>query len=106
MLLAQVIKAKSLVVRFIAIKQIRTLFINRLSDFSQWCTVLLVQQLGDSHIKISRTALSILIETTEDDECLRSLIAKKPYNFLQDIPNGNSLLVRLLSVPEGFSYVS
>lgn len=106
MLLAQALKAKSLVVRFVAMKQIRTLFRKRLIDFSRWCTILLVQQLCDSHAKIANTALSILIETTEDTDCLHSLINKKPYQFLQGMDNGHTLLIKFLSVTEGFKYVS
>ena len=105
MLLASALKAKSLVVRFVVMRQIGVLFKKGLPDFSQWCIVLLVQQLGDSNSKIASTALSILHECAEDPECLESIIARKPYELLNQVDSGHTLLVRLLSTTAGFRYV-
>ena len=104
MLLAKSLNADSVIVKYVAIRQIEALF-GRVPDFSDWCVQLLVQKLKDPDTKVSSTAVRILTEATEDYQCTESMIAKKPYDALRCDPAGKKLLMRFLSRPSGFEYV-
>lgn len=106
MLLGSLLKSKSLVVRFLAMRQMGTLYKKGINDFSDWCIILLVQQLADGDKKIANTALNMLNDCAEDNACLQSIISQKPYNVLSSLDNGNSLLLKMLSLTTGFKYVS
>lgn len=76
-------------------------------DFSSWGVELLVRQLNDGDVKVTKSALSILDEACDEVEYLDSLIATKPSVLLKlGLPAGKDLWLRLLSRPHGFKLLS
>ncbi|KAM3874200.1 rapamycin-insensitive companion of mTOR-like [Diretmus argenteus] len=108
--LARVILSKILTAatdncRLYATKHLRVLLRANVEFFSNWGMELLVTQLHDRNKTISMEALDILDEACEDTANLHALIQMKPaLTHLGD--KGVLLLLRFLSIPKGFSYLS
>jgi rapamycin-insensitive companion of mTOR len=106
-LLAKALNAPSRVVRYMSTKRLQTLMRSGVSDFSEWGIRFLVQKLSDDDQKVSVFALSILEEASSESSYLDSLINKRAFEVLEKSgKNGADLLLRFLSRPSGFSYLS
>ena len=106
MLLATCLKARSLVTRFLVIKQMTALYRRKLvDDFHDWCVPLLVEQLSYSEGKVALVALDLLRECSKQKECMEAIIKTHCYEPLSQLEAGKDLLFGFLSKPSGFHYV-
>ncbi|KNC51424.1 pianissimo A [Thecamonas trahens ATCC 50062] len=104
-LLAKAMTCKNRNIRYIATRHMRVLLRAGVSDFPNWGTDLLVTQLNDSDKDISATALKILVESCEDADTLATLISKRPLLATLE-GKGKDILLRFLSSPAGFGYLT
>ncbi|KAM7393403.1 hypothetical protein PAMA_008183 [Pampus argenteus] len=104
-ILSKILTAATDSCRLYATKHLRVLLRASVEFFSSWGIELLVTQLHDRNKTISKEALDILDEACEDEANLHALIEMKPaLTHLGD--KGVLLLLRFLSIPKGFSYLS
>ncbi|CAJ1070974.1 rapamycin-insensitive companion of mTOR-like [Xyrichtys novacula] len=104
-ILSKVLTAASDTCRLYATKHLRVLLRAGVEFFSNWGMELLVTQLYDRNKTVSMEALDILDEACEDKTNLHALTEMKPaLSHLGD--KGVLLLLRFLSIPKGFSYLS
>ncbi|XP_071322284.1 rapamycin-insensitive companion of mTOR-like isoform X2 [Trachinotus anak] len=104
-ILSKILTAATDTCRLYATKHLRVLLRASVEFFSNWGIELLVTQLHDRNKTISMEALDILDEACEDKANLHALIEMKPaVTHLGD--KGVLLLLRFLSIPKGFSYLS
>ncbi|XP_024286935.1 rapamycin-insensitive companion of mTOR isoform X1 [Oncorhynchus tshawytscha] len=104
-ILSKILTAATDNCRLYATKHLRVLLRANVEFFSNWGIELLVTQLHDRNKTISMEALDILDEACEDKANLHALIQMKPaLTHLGD--KGVLLLLRFLSIPKGFSYLS
>ncbi|XP_010740551.2 rapamycin-insensitive companion of mTOR isoform X2 [Larimichthys crocea] len=104
-ILSKILTAATDSCRLYATKHLRVLLRASVEFFSNWGIELLVTQLHDHNKTISMEALDILDEACEDKANLHALIEMKPaLTHLGD--KGVLLLLRFLSIPKGFSYLS
>uniref|UniRef100_A0A8C4F1B2 Rapamycin-insensitive companion of mTOR n=1 Tax=Dicentrarchus labrax TaxID=13489 RepID=A0A8C4F1B2_DICLA len=104
-ILSKILTAATDTCRLYATKHLRVLLRASVEFFSNWGIELLVTQLHDRNKTISMEALDILDEACEDKANLHALTEMKPaLTHLGD--KGVLLLLRFLSIPKGFSYLS
>ncbi|XP_022600146.1 rapamycin-insensitive companion of mTOR-like [Seriola dumerili] len=104
-ILSKILTAATDTCRLYATKHLRVLLRASVEFFSNWGIELLVTQLHDRNKTISMEALDILDEACEDKAILHALTEMKPaVTHLGD--KGVLLLLRFLSIPKGFSYLS
>ncbi|XP_074546078.1 rapamycin-insensitive companion of mTOR-like isoform X2 [Halichoeres trimaculatus] len=104
-ILSKVLTAASDSCRLYATKHLRVLLRAGVEFFSNWGIELLVTQLYDRNKTISMEALDILDEACEDKTNLHALTEMRPaLSHLGD--KGVLLMLRFLSIPKGFSYLS
>nr|XP_046231656.1 rapamycin-insensitive companion of mTOR-like isoform X2 [Scatophagus argus] len=104
-ILSKILTAATDTCRLYATKHLRVLLRASVEFFSNWGIELLVTQLHDRNKNISMEALDILDEACEDMTNLHALTEMKPaLTHLGD--KGVLLLLRFLSIPKGFSYLS
>uniref|UniRef100_A0A671XTE3 RPTOR independent companion of MTOR, complex 2b n=1 Tax=Sparus aurata TaxID=8175 RepID=A0A671XTE3_SPAAU len=104
-ILSKILTAATDTCRLYATKHLRVLLRASVEFFSNWGIELLVTQLHDRNKTISMEALEILDEACEDKANLHALTEMKPaLTHLGD--KGVLLLLRFLSIPKGFSYLS
>ncbi|KAM7369438.1 hypothetical protein PAMP_013707 [Pampus punctatissimus] len=104
-ILSKILTAATDSCRLYATKHLRVLLRASVEFFSSWGLELLVTQLHDRNKTISKEALDILDEACEDEANLHALIEMKPaLTHLGD--KGVLLLLRFLSIPKGFLYLS
>ncbi|XP_041667184.1 rapamycin-insensitive companion of mTOR-like isoform X2 [Cheilinus undulatus] len=104
-ILSKVLTAANDTCRLYATKHLRVLLRAGVEFFSNWGVELLVTQLYDRNKTVSMEALDILDEACEDKTNLHALIDMRPaLSHLGD--KGVLLLIRFLSIPKGFSYLS
>uniref|UniRef100_UPI0037E8DDC5 rapamycin-insensitive companion of mTOR-like n=1 Tax=Semicossyphus pulcher TaxID=241346 RepID=UPI0037E8DDC5 len=104
-ILSKVLTAASDTCRLYATKHLRVLLRAGVEFFSNWGIELLVAQLHDRSKTVSVEALDILDEACEDKANLHALTEMRPaLSHLGD--KGVLLLLRFLSIPKGFSYLS
>ncbi|XP_041815761.1 rapamycin-insensitive companion of mTOR-like isoform X2 [Chelmon rostratus] len=104
-ILSRILTAATDTCRLYATKHLRVLLRASVEFFSNWGIELLVTQLHDRNKTISMEALDILDEACEDKANLHALTEMKPaVTHLGD--KGVLLLLRFLSIPKGFSYLS
>ncbi|KAL6050423.1 Peptidyl-prolyl cis-trans isomerase fkbp11 [Balamuthia mandrillaris] len=104
-LLQKSLSSSSKVVRYMATRHMRVLLRAGVANFSAWGIEFLVTQLADSNKRVKELALSILDEACDEDECLESLISKKPRSLLDMGAEGKSLVLRFLSREQGLQYL-
>ncbi|XP_028296806.1 rapamycin-insensitive companion of mTOR-like isoform X3 [Gouania willdenowi] len=104
-LLSKILTAASDGSRLYATKHLRVLLRVGVEFFSNWGIELLVTQLHDRCMTVSMEALDILDEASEDQTVLHALTEMRPA-LLHMGDKGMLLLLRLLSIPKGFSYLS
>ncbi|XP_034564894.1 rapamycin-insensitive companion of mTOR-like [Notolabrus celidotus] len=104
-ILSKVLTAANDTCRLYATKHLRVLLRAGVEFFSNWGVQLLVTQLYDRNRSVSSEALDILDEACEDKTNLHALTEMRPaLSHLGD--KGVLLLLRFLSIPKGFSYLS
>nr|XP_020511696.1 rapamycin-insensitive companion of mTOR-like [Labrus bergylta] len=104
-ILSKVLTAANDTCRLYATKHLRVLLRAGVEFFSNWGMELLVTQLYDRNKTVSMEALDILDEACEDKANLHALTEMRPaLSHLGD--KGVLLLLRFLSIPKGFSYLS
>ncbi|KAM6975890.1 rapamycin-insensitive companion of mTOR-like [Tautogolabrus adspersus] len=104
-ILSKVLTAANDTCRLYATKHLRVLLRAGVEFFSNWGIELLVTQLYDRNKTVSMEALDILDEACEDKANLHALTEMRPaLSHLGD--KGVLLLLRFLSIPKGFSYLS
>ncbi|XP_072562718.1 rapamycin-insensitive companion of mTOR-like isoform X2 [Paramormyrops kingsleyae] len=104
-ILSKILTASTDNCRLYSTKHLRVLLRANVEFFSNWGIELLVTQLHDRSKAVSMEALDILDEACEDKANLHALIQMKPaLTHLGD--KGVLLLLRFLSIPKGFSYLS
>jgi len=107
LLLGKSLTASSKVVRYLATKHLRVLLRAGVASYSTWGVTFLVKQLCDSDVKVAQVALNVLDEACDDEECLETLIQKRP-NLLEGSlgRQGRDLMFRFLSLPSGYNLLS
>ncbi|XP_072310238.1 LOW QUALITY PROTEIN: rapamycin-insensitive companion of mTOR-like [Eucyclogobius newberryi] len=104
-ILSKILTAAADSCRLYATKHLRVLLRANVEFFSSWGIELLVTQLHDRSKAVSVEALDILDEACGDMANLHALIEMKPaLTHLGD--KGLLLLLRFLSIPKGFAYLS
>ncbi|KAI3362444.1 hypothetical protein L3Q82_012250, partial [Scortum barcoo] len=104
-ILSKILTAATDTCRLYATKHLRVLLRASVEFFSNWGIELLVTQLHDCNKTISMEALDILDEACGDKANLHALTEMKPA-LTQLGDKGVLLLLRFLSIPKGFSYLS
>ncbi|XP_015786244.1 rapamycin-insensitive companion of mTOR [Tetranychus urticae] len=90
--------------RLYATNYIRVLLRAGFSDFRKWALELLTQQLSDESQAVVLAAIDILDEACDSIENLEALISLQP-NLLRVGDRGLLLLIRYLSIPNGFKFL-
>ncbi|XP_070780329.1 LOW QUALITY PROTEIN: rapamycin-insensitive companion of mTOR-like [Enoplosus armatus] len=104
-ILSKILTAATDTCRLYATKHLRVLLRASVEFFSNWGIELLVTQLHDRNKTVCMEALDILDEACEDKANLHALTEMKPA-LTQLGDKGVLLLLRFLSIPKGFSYLS
>lgn len=104
-LLRGCLRSRSMVVRALATKHMRTLLRAGVSNFSVWAIDFLVERLSDQDRQVTHEALSVLDEASDNFECLKSFIEKKPQALKKLGKEGKNMMIRFLSIEAGFDYL-
>eukprot|EP00736_Rhodelphis_marinus_P009647 Rmarinus@m.28659 len=120
-LLQQSLRSRSKSVRYYATSHLRGLWREGVSNFQDWGVESLVTQLYDEDASMVGLALSILDEVCDDEDCLESLVQKRPALHLighdartrqprpgwqQATESAHHVLLKILSTEGGFSFLS
>lgn len=84
--------------------ELRLLYRSELNDFSKWGIDLLVTKLY-SEDDISQIALSVIEEITQDPDFMQIFLDRWP-KLIDLGKNGNNFLITLLSIKQGFEYLT
>ena len=87
------------------IELLRLLYRSELNDFAKWGLPLLCTMLYRSEQEFSLLALNVIEEVCQDKEYMHAFLSRGP-KFTSLGKNGNNFLITLLSIKQGFEYLT